>query len=89
MPFVLPALVLLFLVSGAATSFMLSRAGATGSLLGARAVRLLVPLVFGMLVVVPQGHWHRFQVPGQVTVLTATPQPTEHTIAEDPRTPSG
>ena len=44
---------LLFLVSGAATSFMLARAGATGSLLGARALRLLVPLVFGMLVVVP------------------------------------
>ena len=40
----------------------------------------------GMLVVVPQGHWHRFQVPGQVTVLTATPQPTEHSAADDPRT---
>jgi mannose-6-phosphate isomerase-like protein (cupin superfamily) len=36
-----------------------------------------------MLVVVPQGHWHRFVAPDRVTVLTATPQPTEHT-AEDP-----
>jgi mannose-6-phosphate isomerase-like protein (cupin superfamily) len=40
----------------------------------------------GMLIVVPQGHWHRFDAPGQVTVLTATPQPTEHTLATDPRT---
>ena len=42
----------------------------------------------GMLIVVPQGHWHRFHVPDEVTVLTATPQPTDHTSAEDPRTPS-
>lgn len=40
----------------------------------------------GMLIVVPQGRWHRFDVPGQVTVLTATPQPTEHTVAADPTT---
>ena len=39
----------------------------------------------GMLVVVPQGCWHRFQAPEGVTVLTMTPQPTEHTTAEDPR----
>ena len=39
----------------------------------------------GMLIVVPQGHWHRFHVPDEVTVLTATPQPTDHTSAEDPR----
>jgi len=39
----------------------------------------------GMLTVVPRGHWHRFHVPERVTVLTATPQPTEHTAAEDPR----
>ena len=40
----------------------------------------------GMLIVVPQGHWHRFHAPERVTVLTATPQPTDHTAAEDPRT---
>jgi mannose-6-phosphate isomerase-like protein (cupin superfamily) len=39
----------------------------------------------GMLTVVPQGRWHRFQAPGGVTVLTATPRPTEHSTAEDPR----
>ena len=44
-----------------------------------------VALRAGMLIVVPQGHWHRFHVPDEVTVLTATPQPTDHTSAEDPR----
>ncbi|MFZ2653044.1 MAG: acyltransferase family protein [Burkholderiaceae bacterium] len=44
---------LLFLVSGAATSFMLARSGADAALLTARAKRLLVPLLFGVLVIVP------------------------------------
>jgi len=44
-----------------------------------------VALSTGMLIVVPQGHWHRFQAPDGVTVLSATPQPTEHTAAADPR----
>jgi len=44
---------LLFLVSGAATSFMLQRTGASVSLLGARSKRLLLPLLFGMAVIVP------------------------------------
>jgi glucan biosynthesis protein C len=44
---------LLFLVSGAATSFMLARSGAVGALLATRAKRLLIPLAFGMLVIVP------------------------------------
>ncbi len=39
----------------------------------------------GMLAVVPRGCWHRFQAPGGVTVLTATPQPTDHSTAQDPR----
>jgi len=39
----------------------------------------------GMLTVVPQGTWHRFQAPDGVTVLTVTPQPTDHSAAEDPR----
>ena len=44
------------------------------------------PMTAGMLIVVPQGHWHRFHAPERVTVLTATPQPTDHTFAADPRT---
>ncbi len=39
----------------------------------------------GMLTVVPQGCWHRFHAPDGVTVLTATPLPTDHSTAEDPR----
>jgi mannose-6-phosphate isomerase-like protein (cupin superfamily) len=42
----------------------------------------------GMIAVVPQGIWHRFSSPGGVTLLTVTPQPTDHPPAhvEDPRT---
>ena len=39
----------------------------------------------GMLTVVPKGLWHRFRSPKGVTVLTATPHPTDHSIAIDPR----
>ena len=45
-------LTLLFLVSGAATRFMADKMSA-GALAGRRTVRLLVPLVFAMLVIVP------------------------------------
>jgi glucans biosynthesis protein C len=43
---------LLFLVSGVATGYMLARQGA-GHFLGQRSTRLLIPLAFGMLVIVP------------------------------------
>src|SRR5262245_34699814 len=53
---------LLFLVSGAATAFMLARG--TKGLAGMRSKRLLIPLVFGMLVVVPPQSY--FEVVEQV-----------------------
>ena len=42
----------------------------------------------GMLVIVPQGAWHRFESPDGVCLMTATPKPTEHLTVdiEDPRT---
>jgi glucans biosynthesis protein C len=43
---------LLFLVSGVATGFLLARQGA-GNFLGQRSVRLLIPLAFGMIIIVP------------------------------------
>lgn len=43
---------LLFLISGAASSFMLAKLSA-GSFMRRRSLRLLVPLVFGMFVIVP------------------------------------
>jgi hypothetical protein len=45
-------LTLLFLVSGAATRFMADKMTA-GALAGKRSLRLLIPLVFAMLVIVP------------------------------------
>jgi mannose-6-phosphate isomerase-like protein (cupin superfamily) len=39
----------------------------------------------GMFVVIPQGYWHLFQAPEGVTIMTVTPQPTEHINAQDPR----
>ena len=45
-------LALLFLVSGVATRFML-RKTAAGVLIRSRSSRLLIPLIFGMLVIVP------------------------------------
>lgn len=45
----------------------------------------VVRLGAGMLAVVPEGHWHRFHAPDGVTLMTVTPQPTDHTTALDPR----
>jgi mannose-6-phosphate isomerase-like protein (cupin superfamily) len=59
---------------------------------GATTLTIIIddePRVFemtgGMLVVVPQGCWHRFQAPQGVTVLTMTPQPTDHCAEDVPR----
>jgi mannose-6-phosphate isomerase-like protein (cupin superfamily) len=42
----------------------------------------------GTTVVVPQNIWHRFSAPNGVSLVTATPRPTEHLTVdvEDPRT---
>ena len=47
-----------------------------------------IALQAGMMVIVPQGMWHRFDSPDRVTLITATPQPTDHpdVDVEDPRT---
>jgi mannose-6-phosphate isomerase-like protein (cupin superfamily) len=46
-----------------------------------------VELSAGMLAVVPRGVWHQFHAPEGVTIMTTTPQPTEHiTDAEPPAT---
>jgi quercetin dioxygenase-like cupin family protein len=50
--------------------------------------RQSVKLDPGMMVVVPRGAWHQFEAPEGVSVMTATPQPTEHLRVDvaDPRT---
>jgi mannose-6-phosphate isomerase-like protein (cupin superfamily) len=42
----------------------------------------------GMVAIVPQNTWHRFEAPDGVSLMTATPQPTEHltVTVDDPRT---
>ena len=44
-------------------------------------------LTAGMVAVVPQNTWHRFHAPSGVSIITATPRPTEHLTVdiEDPR----
>jgi mannose-6-phosphate isomerase-like protein (cupin superfamily) len=44
-------------------------------------------LTAGMVAVVPQNAWHRFHAPSGVSIITATPRPTEHLTVdiEDPR----
>lgn len=47
-----------------------------------------VTLRAGMIAIVPQGAWHRFRSPEGVTLMTATPLPTDHIrrAVDDPRT---
>lgn len=42
----------------------------------------------GMMTIVPRNMWHQFVAPGGVSVMTVTPQPTEHlrVDVDDPRT---
>ena len=42
----------------------------------------------GMVAIVPQNTWHRFEAPDGVSLMTATPEPTEHltVTVDDPRT---
>ena len=61
---------------------------------GATTLTLIAPeaaapqafaLTAGRLIVIPQGCWHLFEAPVGVTLMTVTPQPTEHLPAEDLR----
>lgn len=42
----------------------------------------------GSMCVVPRGLWHRHQVPELLKEFYVTPGATEHSTADDPRTPS-
>ena len=41
-------------------------------------------LTAGAFVVIPQGAWHRFESAEGVSLMTATPQPSEFTTVDDP-----
>jgi len=38
----------------------------------------------GAFVIIPQGTWHRFESVDGVSLMTATPQPSEFSIVDDP-----
>jgi quercetin dioxygenase-like cupin family protein len=65
------------IVDGATTLHLITPEGRQSLTLGA-----------GMVAIVPQNTWHQFEAPEGVSVMTATPQPTEHLRVdiEDPRT---
>lgn len=48
---------LLFLVSGYASAALFAKLGSTGAFLRSRSARLLIPLMFGMIVVIPVQPW--------------------------------
>lgn len=64
------------IVDGATTLHLMTDAG-----------KQSLTLTAGMLAIVPQGTWHQFEAPDGVSLMTATPQPTEHLTddVEDPR----
>ena len=68
---------LVHILDGAATLHLMAAEGPQALTLSA-----------GMIAVVPQGVWHRFEAPDGVTLMTATPQPTDHPAVhvDDPRT---
>jgi mannose-6-phosphate isomerase-like protein (cupin superfamily) len=59
--------------------------GATRIILLEQSGEEAVDLIKGSMIVVPQSIWHRFESPDGVTVLSVTPQPTDHSQADDPR----
>jgi mannose-6-phosphate isomerase-like protein (cupin superfamily) len=65
------------IVDGATTLYLMTEDGPQSFALSA-----------GMVAIVPQNTWHRFHAPEGVSIVTATPRPTEHLTVdvEDPRT---
>jgi mannose-6-phosphate isomerase-like protein (cupin superfamily) len=61
--------------------------GATAMHLLTSEGRQTIVLTAGMVALVPQGTWHRFEAPDGVCLVTVTPQPTDQVRidVEDPR----
>jgi quercetin dioxygenase-like cupin family protein len=68
---------LVHIIDGAATLHLMTEQGPQ-----------TLELRAGMIAIVPQGIWHRFDAARGVTMMTVTPQPTDHPAVhvEDPRT---
>ncbi len=67
---------IVYIVDGATTLHLMTDQG-----------KQSLALTAGMMAVVPQSTWHQFDAPDGVSVMTVTPQPTEHlrVDVEDPR----
>ncbi|HTW70125.1 MAG TPA: cupin domain-containing protein [Acetobacteraceae bacterium] len=61
------------IVDGATTLHLITEAG-----------RQSLSLTAGMIAIVPQNAWHQFEAPDGVSVMTITPQPTEHLRVDVP-----
>lgn len=55
-------------------------------ILGADGGETVLDMTKGMVTIVPRGSWHKFIAETNVTVMTMTPAPTDHSAADDPRT---
>jgi mannose-6-phosphate isomerase-like protein (cupin superfamily) len=64
---------LVHIIDGATTLHLMTEDGPQAMALSA-----------GTLAVVPQGVWHRFASPSGVTLMTVTPQPTDHPSVHEP-----
>ncbi|MEM7291932.1 MAG: cupin domain-containing protein [Pseudomonadota bacterium] len=60
---------IVFVIAGETTLVLLTEAGEEPKTLKS-----------GELMVVPKDTWHRFETPEGVQILTATPQPTDHSV---------
>lgn len=49
--------------------------------------RKILDMGAGTIAIVPSGYWHKFHAPNGVTLLTMTPQPTDHSTAKNPLEP--
>ena len=52
--------------------------GAVTLTLKVKKIKKLIELGSGMLAIVPKNTWHQFYSPTGVTLMTITPEPTEH-----------
>jgi mannose-6-phosphate isomerase-like protein (cupin superfamily) len=61
---------IVYVLEGETTLVVLTEVGELENLLQA-----------GEFLIVPQNTWHRFQTPNGVKIMTATPQPTDHSVS--------
>ena len=61
---------IVYVLEGETTLILLTESGEVRNILQA-----------GEFLIVPQNTWHRFETPSGVKIMTATPQPTDHSVS--------